>query len=58
MAKSYKSKIKNQPGDASIVGYSTKKQPKIPVVAPNDPLKGVVKKTVPLWDLPKGDRNY
>lgn len=44
----------NQPGDASIVGYTSKKQPKVPVVGQNDTLKGIQKKTVPIWDVPKG----
>lgn len=44
----------NQPGDASIVSYGTKKQPKIPIASNSNALDGVKKKTIPLWDLPKG----
>jgi hypothetical protein len=43
----------NQPGDASILGYTDKRQPKVPVVGNTDALKGVKVKTLPLWDLPK-----
>lgn len=51
MRKNKPAKI-NMPGDAPMFSYTDKKPThKVPVISPNDPLKGVVVKKLKPWDI-------